>query len=131
MRLLLDTHVALWAIVADVRLPRSAQDLITDPANIVAVSAASVWEISIKWSLARGRPTDMPISGPVALGYFRSAGYALVSITPEHASAVQGLPPHHRDPFDRMLVAQAIVEPFRLVTHDPQLSAYSDSVILI
>jgi len=78
--------------------------LIEDPANQVLVSAATVWEIAIKHALAR---TDMPISGAEALDWFRLAGYDLLPISPEHAAAVERLPNHHRDPFDRLLVAQA------------------------
>ena len=131
MRVLLDTHVALWAIVADLRLTRSAQDLIADPENAIFVSAASVWEIAIKHSLARGLPGDMPISGAEAFGYFQQAGYELLAITADHAAAVEALPPLHRDPFDRILVAQALVEPLRLMTHDPMVKAYNDTVILV
>ena len=83
MRLLLDTHVALWAIADHPNLPAKARELIDNPANLVTVSAASIWEISIKRALARGKPTDMPISGAKAAEYFRSAGYILLNISPE------------------------------------------------
>ena len=129
MNLLLDTHVALWAITADPRLPPDIQDLIADPDNSVVVSAASVWEISIKHALARGRPNDMPISGAQAVGYFRAAGYGLLNISAEHAAAVETLPALHADPFDRLLVAQALTEPLRLVTRDPHVAAYSETII--
>lgn len=129
MNLLLDTHVALWAITADPRLPPDIQDLIADPDNSVVVSAASVWEISIKHALARGRPNDMPISGTQAVGYFRAAGYGLLNISAEHAAAVETLPALHADPFDRLLVAQALTEPLRLVTRDPNVAAYSETII--
>lgn len=128
MRLLLDTHVALWAIADSPKLPAAGRELIAATENEVLVSAASVWEIAIKHALGRG---DMPISGEVALGWFRQAGYRLLPIQPEHAARVEKLPPHHQDPFDRLLVAQALAEPLRLLTHDRQVAAYSDSVILI
>lgn len=128
MRLLLDTHVALWAIADSPKLPAAGRELIAAAENEVLVSAASVWEIAIKHALGRG---DMPISGEVALGWFRQAGYRLLPIQPEHAARVEKLPPHHQDPFDRLLVAQALAEPLRLLTHDRQVAAYSDSVILI
>jgi PIN domain nuclease of toxin-antitoxin system len=131
VRLLLDTQIALWAIVVDPRLARQAADLIADPGNVVAVSAASVWEITIKHALARGRPTDMPVSGPDALRYFRAASYELLAVMAEHAAAVAALPPLHRDPFDRIIVAQALHEPLRLVTHDAEVKAYSDSILLV
>lgn len=131
MRVLLDTHVALWAITDDGRLPTNARTLIADARNEVVVSAASVWEITIKHALARGLSADMPVSGPDVLRYFRASGYTLLPITADHAAAVAGLPALHRDPFDRMLVAQALHEPLRLLTHDRSLSAYSDAIILI
>lgn len=128
MKLLLDTHVALWAIADDPRLDATARKLILDPANEVTVSAATLWEIAIKHSLNKG---DMPLSGADALGYFRDAGYRLLPITPQHAVAVEDLPPIHRDPFDRLIAAQALLEPLRLLTHDGTLARYSDTIILI
>ena len=130
MRLLLDTHVALWAIADHPNLPAKARELIANPANLVTVSAASIWEISIKHRLQRGSPNDMPISGAEALDHSRRAGYAILPITGAHAAAVDALPPHHADPFDRMLVAQAITEPLRLITHDARLADYGDMVLL-
>lgn len=105
--------------------------MIAEPTNSVAVSAASVWEIAIKHALNRGRPTDMPVSGPQALAFFRAAGYEMLAISAEHAAAVQALPDLHRDPIDRLLVAQALHEPLRLITHDAVVKAYSDSFVLI
>ena len=128
MHLLLDTHIALWALADDARLPARGRLLIADPNNRVSVSAASVWEISIKHSLARG---DMPVSGAQALLWFRQAGFALLPITPEHAAAVEQLPRLHADPFDRLLVAQALTEPLHLLTHDAAVARYSDSIELI
>jgi PIN domain nuclease of toxin-antitoxin system len=128
LRLLLDTHVALWALTDDPRLSQRARVLIEDPANDVFVSAASVWEIAIKHALGRG---DMPISGDQALDWFRQAGYQLLPIAPEHAAAVEQLPSHHRDPFDRLLVSQAITEPLRLMTHDPLVLRYGDMAIAV
>ncbi|HYZ24130.1 MAG TPA: type II toxin-antitoxin system VapC family toxin, partial [Rhodopila sp.] len=92
-------------------------------------SAATIWEISIKHALARGGPNDMPISGAEAAGYFREAGYEILAISAAHAAAVEELPPIHADPFDRMLVAQAMEEPLRLLTADPRVLRYSDVVI--
>lgn len=92
MRLLLDTHIALWAITGDPRLPHSAHDLIADPANDVVVSAASLWEIAIRHALARGRPGNMPLCGAAALRYFRAAGYELIGGGPAHVLAVEQLP---------------------------------------
>lgn len=128
MRLLLDTHVALWAIADSPQLSQKIRKLILDPGNEIIVSAASVWEISIKHSLARG---NMPISGEEALQYFRAAGYQLLPISAEHAALVETLPPHHADPFDRILLAQAIHEPLRLLTHDAAMARYEAPVQLI
>lgn len=128
MNVLLDTHVALWAITDSPKLPKKARELIESPKSSVWISAATVWEIAIKHSLGRG---DMPVSGPDALCYFRESGYRFLAVDPEHAAAVEELPAHHQDPFDRMLVAQALVEPMRLITHDPMVARYSDTVIEI
>ena len=130
MRLLVDTQIALWAILDDPRLAKAAIDLVSDPKNQIVVSAVSIWEISIKFRLSRGRWNDIPLSGPDALSYFRTAGFELLSITVEHAIAVATLPDHHRDPFDRLLIAQALHEPLTLLTHDSILKAYSNSVML-
>lgn len=126
MNLLLDTHVALWAITDNPNLSAQARDLILAPRSAVWVSAASVWEITIKHGLGRG---DMPVSGQNALRYFRQAGYRFLVIEPEHAAAVETLPDHHQDPFDRLLVAQALMEPMRLLTHDATVARYSDTII--
>ena len=131
MRLLLDTHIALWAILGDRRLPKVARSLIEDGSNDVMVSAANVWEIAIKHALARGRPNDMPISGQDALSYFRQAGYGLLAVSVDHAAAVENLPPLHADPFDRLLVAQAHIEPMRLITRDAQLAGYGAMVEVV
>jgi PIN domain nuclease of toxin-antitoxin system len=131
VRLLLDTHIALWALVDDPRLPATARGLIGDPANDIVVSAATLWEIAIKHALARGAPNDMPIPAQRALELFRASGYEALDITPPHVLALETLPPLHGDPFDRMLVAQALAEPLRLLTHDARIARYSDTVILV
>ena len=92
------------------------------------ISVASVWEIAIKHALGRG---DMPVSSQDAVSYFRESGYRFLAIEPEHAVAVETLPSHHQDPFDRILIAQALVEPMRLMTHDPIMTSYSDSIIKV
>ena len=128
MRLLLDTHVALWAITDDARLKEHGRSLILDPSNMVVVSAVSVWEIAIKHALGRG---DMPVSAADALLYFKAAGYSLLDVTAEHASQVEVLAPIHADPFDRLLVAQALCEPLRLMTHDALMARYSETIISV
>ncbi|MBK9654388.1 MAG: type II toxin-antitoxin system VapC family toxin [Rhodanobacteraceae bacterium] len=128
MRLLLDTHIALWAIVDSPRLSTRARGLILDPANSIYVSTASVWEITIKHMLGKG---DMPVSGTQAAAHFHAAGYVELPIVNAHIALLETLPPHHADPFDRLLVAQALAEPLRLLTHDDKLRAYSDNIILV
>jgi PIN domain nuclease of toxin-antitoxin system len=128
LNLLLDTHVALWAIIDDPKLSRKARDLIQAPRTTVWISAATVWEIAIKHALGRG---DMPVSGQDAVRYFRESGYRFLPIDVDHALAVESLPAHHQDPFDRILVAQALVEPMRLMTHDPLVVRYNDTIIEI
>lgn len=126
MNLLLDTHVALWAIVDSPRLSTAARELILSPRTAVWISAVTVWEIAIKHSLARG---DMPVSGADAVRHFRDAGYRFLPVEPEHAAAVETLPPHHQDPFDRLLIAQAQIEPMRLLSHDANLARYGELVV--
>ncbi|MCA1926457.1 MAG: type II toxin-antitoxin system VapC family toxin [Thiobacillus sp.] len=128
MNILLDTHVALWAITDSPRLNKRARQLIESPKSSLWISAATVWEIAIKHSLGRG---DMPVSGQDALRYFRESGYRFLPIEPEHAAGIEDLPAHHADPFDRILVAQALAEPMRLMTHDPIVARYSDTIIEI
>ena len=128
MNLLLDTHVALWAITDNSKLPQKARELILSPKTTVWISAATVWEIAIKYALSRG---DMPVSSQDAVRYCRESGYRFLAIEVEHAVAVENLPAHHQDPFDRILVAQALVEPMRLMTHDPLVALYSDTIIKI
>lgn len=121
MRILLDTHLLLWALADPARLPPTARRLIDQ--SEVFVSAASIWEISIKAAL--GKLTADPREVVASLG---PAGFLPLAITGEHAARVAGLPPIHRDPFDRLLVAQAIVEPMRLLTTDAVLGGYGDLV---
>jgi PIN domain nuclease of toxin-antitoxin system len=128
VNVLLDTHIALWAIQDSPSLTSRAREIILSPGNTIHVSTASVWEISIKFSLDHG---DMPIGGKEALAYFREAGYRILPIEPEHVVEVQNLPAHHKDPFDRLLVAQALTEPMRLLTHDSLVARYSDTIIQV
>ena len=128
MNLLLDTHIALWAITDSPKLSQKARELIESPKTTIWISVASLWEIAIKYSLGRG---DMPISSQQALSYFRESGYRFLAVEAEHAVAVEELPTHHKDPFDRILVAQALVEPMRLMTHDSLVALYSDTIIKI
>jgi len=125
MKILLDTHIALWALTGSPRLPQKARTMILDAGNSIYFSAATVWEIAIKHRLARG---NMPISGEEARELFNEAGYLELPVTSQHAATTEKLPMHHADPFDRILVAQAKSEPMRLLTHDSKLPAYGDCV---
>ncbi|MDX5985866.1 type II toxin-antitoxin system VapC family toxin [Sphingomonas echinoides] len=130
MRLLLDTHIALWAIGDPARLAPSAVRAI-EQADDVAVSAVAIWEIAIKHALRRDRQDDILISGREARLRFVEAGFSLLPITAAHAEAVDDLPPLHADPFDRMLVAQARTEPMHLMTHDARLADYPVLTIVV
>ena len=128
MRLLLDTHVLLWALAEPARLGADVQTMIEDPENEVLFSAASIWEVAIKAGLGRAdfaiRPED------VARGALE-AGFTELPVCAKVAAQVMDLPPHHRDPFDRLLVAEAMAGPMRLLTADPLLPPYSELVTLI
>ncbi|MBK6924800.1 MAG: type II toxin-antitoxin system VapC family toxin [Thermomonas sp.] len=126
MNLLLDTHVALWALVDSAQLSHETKDMINSANATIWISAVTVWEIAIKHGLGRG---DMPIDGEQAVAWFREAGYRFLAVEPEHAAAVARLPAHHQDPFDRLLVAQALLEPMRLMTRDVQVLRYSDNFL--
>ena len=124
MNLLLDTHAFLWAIDNDPRLSQKARDAITDGHNIVFVSAATAWEMSIKKAIGK-----LKVPQGNYLEELRLHRFTALDITTEHALAVEGLPQHHKDPFDRLLVAQAQVEKLILVTRDPRIKAYAVQVI--
>lgn len=121
--LLLDTHVALWAFASPEVLRPEVRRAITDPRNTVMVSATSVWEVEIKRALGK---LDAP-EGFAALCVER--GFDPLNITYRHAEVAGALPPHHSDPFDRMLIAQAIAEDLELVTKDRAMSAYDVRVV--
>ncbi|HVQ07064.1 MAG TPA: type II toxin-antitoxin system VapC family toxin [Allosphingosinicella sp.] len=126
MRLLLDTHIALWAVTGDLRLSALARNLIEDLDNRCFVSVVTIWEIAIKHVLRRD---EMPVAPARALELFQAASYAILPVEPGHAVAVADLPRHHSDPFDRMLVAQAVSEPLKLLTRDKKLAAYGSIII--
>ena len=124
IRLLLDTQILLWALAGHRRLPREARRLIDDHESIV--SAASIWEIALKVSI--GRLEADPAAVRQALD---PSGFEELAVTGEHAARVVQLPPHHRDPFDRLLVAQSLVEQLVLLTTDSQLAAYGSLVRVV
>jgi PIN domain nuclease of toxin-antitoxin system len=121
MRVLLDTHTFLWAISDDARLGAVSRSLIFDQAERVLLSHISLWEIAIKHDLARA---DMPVSAADASSWADASGFELLPLALEHVLTLEQLPLHHRDPFDRLLVAQAISEPLTLLSADAVLVAY-------
>jgi PIN domain nuclease of toxin-antitoxin system len=123
-RILLDTHLLLWAFAAPERLPTRARKRID--VSEVFVSAASIWEVSIKASLGK-----IQADASLLLAEIEPAGFTLLPISGEHAVAVGLLPAIHRDPFDRMLVAQARTEPLILLTNDAALAAYGEGIEVV
>jgi len=121
MKLLLDTHVLLWAAGAPRFLPRAARELLEDDANELLFSAASLWEVAIKQTLGR---EDFRADSRLLRRGLVDNGYTELPVTGAHAAALDLLPPLHKDPFDRMLIAQALVEGITLLTADANLARY-------
>lgn len=124
MRILLDTHIYLWWCEDSPRISPKIRKLIED-AETVYVSSATLWELAIKIGIGKleGSLTDLADNIP-------ASGFGSLPITNEHIMALSGLANHHKDPFDRMLIAQAIAEPLHLLTHDETLAQYTPLVIL-
>jgi PIN domain nuclease of toxin-antitoxin system len=121
-RLLVDTHVLLWWLTGDPSLSATARTQIADPQNEPLVSIASLWEIATKRSLGKlTAPDDLPDRIP-------NEGFSWLSVSASHAWEVRQLPMHHRDPFDRVLVAQALIERLPVVTADPRFQPYGVDV---
>jgi PIN domain nuclease of toxin-antitoxin system len=129
VRLLLDTHVWLWWMLGSTRFSDEARDVMFDPDTTLYLSTASAWEIAIKYSIGK-----LPLPAPPA-SYIASRAeggdFRVVDVRLEHALAVAELPRHHDDPFDRLLLAQCMVEGFRLVTADRRLSMYDVDLITV
>ena len=128
MRLLVDTHVWLWLQVAPERLGDALREC-EDPANQLLLSAASSWEIAIKWALGK-----LPLPEPPATyvpDRIVSSGVTPLAVEHAHTLAVADLPAHHHDPFDRLLVAQAQTEGATLLTADPQLDSYEVDLLRV
>lgn len=127
MRLLLDTHALLWWALDHPNLSAPAREAIGDPNNEVRVSAATAWELAIKIGIGRLR---LPIDLDVLLAEeLRANGFVSLPVTTAHAVRVLALPQHHRDPFDRMLIAQALAEGLTLVSADEVVHAYAVPVL--
>ena len=127
MKVLIDTHVFLWWITNDPRLSPRAREIIADSANVVFLSAASGWEIAIKAKLGRLRLPDEPER--FILKQLELNAIEVLPVQMSHALHVYALPDHHRDPFDRLLIAQAQLEKLPILTADPQISRYEVETI--
>jgi PIN domain nuclease of toxin-antitoxin system len=125
MRLLLDTHIFLWAVSGAPMLKPAIRHFIED-ADEVFVSAASIWEIAIKARLGKIQADPQELTAAIEL-----SGFAELAVTAAHASGVARLHAYHNDPFDRLLIAQAIAEPLKLLTADDALTKYSELVLLV
>jgi PIN domain nuclease of toxin-antitoxin system len=128
MRVLLDTNVLLWGAIEPEKLSRAAVALIESPDNEMVFSALSIWEIAIKTGLGRA---DFRIDAGMLRRNLLDNGYAELAVTGAHAAALAALPPIHKDPFDRMLVAQVIVEGLTLLTSDRMVAKYPGSIRLV
>ena len=128
MRLLLDTHLLLWALAEPDRLDATTKAVLEDASNEVLFSAASVWEIAIKVGLGR---SDFAFDPQQILRAALDTGFVELPVRSDAAVLVAKLPPRHRDPFDRLLIAQAMSEPVRFYTADPLLPPYSELVTLV
>jgi PIN domain nuclease of toxin-antitoxin system len=128
MRLLLDTHLLLWLAEGSVRLPAEVAELVEDARTMPMFSAVSLWEVAIKGALDRA---DFTVQPQVLYRALLDNGYEELPVTGAHAVAVGNLPALHRDPFDRLLIAQAMVEGVILLTSDAQVAAYPAPVRLV
>jgi PIN domain nuclease of toxin-antitoxin system len=125
MRLLLDTHIFLWAVAGSPLLKPPARRLI-ESADEVYVSAASIWEVAIKARLGRIAADPHELAAAI-----EGSGFLELPVSAAHAAGVAHLASHHNDPFDRLLIAQALIEPLKLVTVDKVVAEYSDVVVLV
>lgn len=133
MRILLDTHILLWALAGSDKLSPKAQEMILSKDNEIFYSTAAVWEVSIKHSI---HPENMPVSGKELSEYCQKAGYEMLSVRDEHVYALETLmrlddAPRHNDPFDRIMVAQAKSEEMLLLTHDSLIPYYNEKCIVL
>ena len=130
MNILLDTHILLWALTGDSKLPQLANDLISDNNNLVYYSIASIWEIEIKNSIGK-----MPISGEDLAKYCKKAGFTLLEIKEPHIFALKSLKrsenaPKHNDPFDRIMLSQDKTENYKFITHDSLIPYYNEPCVI-
>ena len=132
MDILIDSHILLWALKGDTNIPEKAKDYILNPANRIFFSSATIWELSIKHSL---HSDNIPFSGKDLLSKSLYAGFIELPVCGKYTESLETLKrnpnsPEHKDPFDRMLIAQAKYENMRFLTHDSKLPAYNEPCIL-
>ena len=126
MKLLLDTHILLWWLSDNDQLSLKARELISNPENDIFVSHVSLWEIQIKVMTGK---IQVDLSRLIA--QLSQNNFIQLTSHTDHILQLAKLPPYHQDPFDRMLIAQALSEPLKLVTHDKYVSMYSESILLV
>lgn len=124
MKLLLDSHAFLWWLAEDPKLSDGARQAVADPSSVVHVSAATVWELSIKASLGK-----LDLDGADLVEEIQENTFLELPMTARHSQAAATLPRHHDDPFDRMLIAQARIEGLTIVTRDPAFRAYGVAIL--
>lgn len=128
MRLLLDTHLVLWAVATSNRLPTRARELLEDASNEIYCSAASLWEIAIKSALRRA---DFDVDLRLLRAALPEMAILELPVDGRHIEQLATLPSLHKDPFDRLLIAQALAEPLVLLTSDAALAAYGEGVLVV
>lgn len=126
MNLLLNTHILLWWLANAPGLPKTAHGLIVDSGNTIHVSVAALWEIAIK--NGKGK---LQVNPEEVLNEIKAEGFVILPILAKHVMSLARLAPHHADPFDRIIVAQAMAESMRLLSHDGVLFQYGDAVLLV
>lgn len=132
MNVLIDTHIAIWAVINDPKLPERAKDIILDEKNEIFYSTASIWEITIKHML---HPDRIRINGSLLEKGCEDSGYSVVPVLNKHVAALETLrrpldAPQHNDPFDRIMVAQAKAENLMFLTHDSLIPYYGEPFII-
>ena len=132
MKILIDTHIALWALIDDPKMPKEAKNILMDENNEIYYSTASVWEVAIKHSI---RPSDMIVDGRLFEKGCEDNGYRVLPIFNHHTFVLDSLKrqdaaPKHNDPFDRLLICQSKAEGMKFLTHDSLLSGYDEECII-
>lgn len=128
MRLLLDSHILVWLAAMSAKLPAQARPFVEDTDNTLFFSAASIWELFVKHALGR---EDIPVHPRVLHRALLDNGFQEIPVTSDHAFALEALPPIHKDPFDRILIAQATSEGMLLLTSDETIARYNGPIRLV